>query len=267
MATIKLNRLAAETGQLPAVCLCCGKLAPHRVKNQFYLRSTGIMIAMMFLGWPWRMLLLPQAYESVTLYVPMCGTHRYRLSWHNWMMILVAIGAIIVVPLLIAGNYVESESVKSLAQMLTLVLAVGVMGAGLGVPVFMDHRSALIDYSTISVTLTSVSETFVQGVRPAAPVSLPATPSFGTLPPHLKQPLAGQTNWKLYGIIGGAVAGGLVLMLLICLGVMSFANAGRRAPVLAGKNFGPNSDVSKQMAEHEARIAQQRAEDNADGEI
>ncbi|WP_425618804.1 SHD1 domain-containing protein [Anatilimnocola sp. NA78] len=260
MATIKLNRMAAETGQLPAVCLCCGKPAAHRVKNQFYLRSTGIMIAMMFLGWPWRLLLLPQAYESVTIYVPMCGTHRYRLSWHNWMMILVAIGAIIVVPLLIAGNYVESDSVKFLAQMLTLVLALGVMGAGLVFLFLWITAPRLIDYSGMAITLTSVSYDFAQAVRPAAPPPMPAS-AYGTLPPHLKQQVAKPVNWKLFGIIGGSIAGGMVVLMLMCAGFAAFAGRGAARNAIAQNNH--EAEFRRQIAEQEAQMARFQAESEA----
>jgi hypothetical protein len=77
MASIRLNRQAAHSGQLPQVCICCGGPARQLVRHEFRFEPTWLILlttvfpkVQMFLS-----------YETFNLNVPVCESHVSRFKW------------------------------------------------------------------------------------------------------------------------------------------------------------------------------------------
>lgn len=179
MAEIKLNRHAAANGQLPNVCLCCGAPATQLVPHKFYLRSTGILIAMLLLG-KMRWLFLPQSYEYAELRVPLCGFHRHRLSLHTYLLIGFAVLGLLCVPVLLIGSINKDYLWVTEIGLVLFLLLFPVMFVTVLTVMILTPR--MVEHSTMSVTLVSVSSGFAQALGPGK-MSLPAGAGWSGQPP------------------------------------------------------------------------------------
>lgn len=261
MAEIQLSRQAATSGQLPNVCLCCGAPATQMVQHRFYLRSTGILIAMLLLG-KMRWLFLPQSYEYSELRVPLCGFHRHRLNLHWYLLVGFAILCFCCIPLLLMGSinrdylWIAEIGLVIFLPLLPLTFFV--------VLTVMILTPRLVEHSNMSVKLVSVSSGFADAVRSGGKPTMSAagfaapTMTAGTAP----RPLGGGAGlfdgftWQL-----GAITAGACLLSLLEFSVYFFGNSLVAAAMNSGNDGSQVALANQNAAQRQWEESQRRMEE------
>ena len=77
MATIRINRQAAHSGQLPQVCICCGTPTQQFVRHEFRFEPTWLILLLTVFPKLWMFL----SYETFNLNLPVCSSHTTRFKW------------------------------------------------------------------------------------------------------------------------------------------------------------------------------------------
>lgn len=218
MPEIKLNRQAAASGQLPNVCLCCGAPATQFVLHKFYLRSTGILIAMLLLG-KMRWLFLPQSYEFSELRVPLCGFHRHRLSLHTYLLIGFAVLGLLCVPVLLIGSINKDYLWVTEIGLVLFLLLFPVMFFTVLTVMILTPR--MVEHSTMSITLVSVSSGFAQALGSGGMPGITPGAGFSAAKPLPGLPAQPQASGP--GLFAGFnLTVGLVTALTCALSLMEF---------------------------------------------
>jgi hypothetical protein len=265
MPEIKLNRQAAENGQLPNVCLCCGAPSTHLVNHRFYLRSTGILIAMLLLG-KMRWLFLPQSYEYSELRVPLCGFHRHRLHLHWYLLVGFAVLGLLCVPVLLLGSINKDYLWVTEIGLVAFLLLFPVMFFTVLIVMLLTPR--MVEHSNMSVKLVSVSAGFAQALLPAALQpgrSLPGLPGKAAMSAAGGGSMFAGFSLQLGLITAGVLALSLLEGGMIVLGSSLLAGnllqTGPRPnqPVLASNNPALR-DAERRRREFDERVRQQMEE-------
>jgi hypothetical protein len=201
MATVRVDRMAAEMNRLPGVCLCCGNPAQSYIRHRMKFR-------------PMWLFLIPHGNryfgnDYVDVGVPLCSAHRWRLKWP---LFAVALCALILLPIAI-GSVVMTATQQARPD---LLVAPGFIAVPIGV-VFVFLVTAftprMVDYSDSTITLTCVSPGFASqaGGRGGT------MGHGGTQPQAAYRQSSADTKVMLFAIGGGGIA------LVLLMGMFYFA--------------------------------------------
>jgi|GEM_PF-6314161 len=159
MATVQMNRFAAEGGRMPPVCICCGSAARQHVRHTFYYQPTWLVLFYVMLPRPLKWYL---SSNPAAVVVPVCGSHGRRLKWPTYISYTLAGGLLLMVPALLAASIAGWLNLLSGLLLLALAWAIGFWMLHVLITLMTPRAE---HYTTSHITLTAVSPAFAQALQ------------------------------------------------------------------------------------------------------
>ncbi len=194
MATVQMNRFAAEAGRMPPVCICCGAPAQQHVRHTFHYQPTWLVLFYILIPALLRWYL---SSNPATVTVPVCAAHRNRLQWPKFVRYALAGGLLLMVPLLFAASMAGWHTAMGAMMLLVLLWLIALWAASVIVALTTPRAE---HYTTSHVTLTAVAPAFAHSLQAGG----------GAVPPAV-QPLPGLAGSKT----GGGLSQGMFAVLIL----------------------------------------------------
>ena len=223
MATIRINRQAAHSGQLPQVCICCGTPTQQFVRHEFRFEPTWLILLLTVFPKLWMFL----SYETFNLNLPVCSSHTTRFKWPS-IAGLVTAGVLFLLLIPIIALSVTGNADKLLIVIPIFLLVIVAYVVTRFTLLFSGPR--VVQYSSGTLELAGVSEEFARHVSghggfqqaPQYPPQQVYTGNYGLTQAAYQntyRPAAGPSNRTLW-IVLAAVFGPLALLGLLAFGVL-----------------------------------------------
>src|SRR5688500_20026099 len=98
MAQVRVDRMAAQLGRLPTVCMCCGQPAASSLRHKFYYDPLWLATVGMLLPWYVRYYF---ASQNLVVPAPLCARHSRRLKLPTWLGYGFAASLLLVAPVMV----------------------------------------------------------------------------------------------------------------------------------------------------------------------
>jgi hypothetical protein len=159
MASVQMNRFAAESGRMPPVCICCGTAAAQHVRHTFYYQPTWLVLIYILLPRPLKWYL---SSNPATVTVPVCSAHRRRLKFPTYISYALAGGLLLMVPLLLFFSISGWLNALSALLVVALLWSLALWAAYVVVTLLTPRAD---NYTPSHIMLTAVSPAFAQGLQ------------------------------------------------------------------------------------------------------
>ncbi|HEX5102594.1 MAG TPA: hypothetical protein VFV87_02205, partial [Pirellulaceae bacterium] len=216
MASVRVERMSAELGRLPHVCMCCGQPAASMAHHKFYYDPLWLATIGMLLPWYVR---YHFASQSVVVPAPLCARHAGRLKLPTYLGYGFAASLLLAAPIMVLA-VVLSNGMTTAAGIVFFLVFLYVIAALVGLMAVRLATPRMTAYDYRSITFGSVSSGFAEAItgRPlpgmyaasaaAAPGAFPAPgpaghvqyPNYGPAPPLTRQ------QWIFIGAVTGSLA-------------------------------------------------------------
>jgi hypothetical protein len=170
MAKLKIWKGDIQDGRLPPVCVVCGSEADATKTVNFHWNPSWVILLLLFgllpvvLGY-----LLTK--KSMTVPLPVCERHRRRWSvrWiilGSWMTVAIGLGCL--------GAYVLAHGDKTLGENIMVSAAGLLVLAAIAIMFLGDGRVHPNEITDQTITLTGLSDAFVQAMEQGHTGSVPS---------------------------------------------------------------------------------------------
>jgi hypothetical protein len=167
MAHVRLSRYEAEEGDLPPLCVCCGRSATHLEEKTLSWRP-GWVVALILTGPLWFLAALAFTQRMQTR-LPLCDTHRVHWMWRSWfiygglpVLFILAIGSVALLGDVDRQYRSVAGTWAGLACFGSCVLGVAWLFTAVLIQQLAIHASEITNRS---ITLTNLSPRFVEAVE------------------------------------------------------------------------------------------------------
>jgi hypothetical protein len=155
MATIRLNRQAAHSGQLPRVCICCGAPAEQFVRHEFRFEPTWLILLLTAFPKLWMFL----SYDTFNLNLPVCSSHTTRFKWPMYAGLATA--GLLFLMLIPIFALIAAGQTNTLPILIPLALLV-ILGYVIARWALLFGGPRVVQYSAGALDMAGVSDAFAQ---------------------------------------------------------------------------------------------------------
>ena len=155
MATIRLHRQAAHSGQLPRVCICCGAPAEQFVRHEFRFEPTWLILLLTAFPKLWMFL----SYDTFNLNLPVCSSHTTRFKWPMYAgLATVGLLFLMLIPIFTLIAVGQTNTLPILTPLALLVI----LGYVIARWTLLFCGPRVVQYSAGALDMAGVSDAFAQ---------------------------------------------------------------------------------------------------------